>query len=199
MPGPFAAAPFLPRHPIPLPISMLALLGIGGGALASVTTTAAFPYEQMVSAKLSRMSRTDAAEYLDRRSTRFMLREAGVSDATVDAARAIVMTNEDVKAMAGLVVPTNTGAATDAAVPPTMTWMEVDEMNQRIKDKVGDAPRFIAADPMFLDESAALAAAAFPIDEAALIAKAKAFLFYGQGVERPELLNEDFVFMGPGE
>jgi len=55
----------------------------------------------------------------------------------------------------------------------------------------------ISSDPMFLDEAALLAEAAFPIDEATLIEKAKEFLFYGQGVEKPELLSESFCFMGP--
>merc|ERR1719238_1136623 len=55
----------------------------------------------------------------------------------------------------------------------------------------------IASDPMFLDEEAALAAAAFPIDEATLVDKAKTFLYYGQGVEAPDMLAESFVFMGP--
>ena len=210
-------------------LSMLTL--VGGGALASVVTPS-FPYEKMVMSKLSTMSRTDAAAYLGRHSTRFMLREAGVSDAIVDEARAIVMTNEDVKTMTGSVVPTMTPGPTSvtgagwglnpevdcvtayhpksnmgqpraralpkamaASVKPPMTMKEVDEMNALIQN--GMCPDFIAADAMFLDEASALAAAAFPIDEATLIAKAKAFLFYGQGVERPELLNDDFVFMGP--
>jgi len=55
----------------------------------------------------------------------------------------------------------------------------------------------IASDPMFLDEQAALEAAAFPLSEAELIERAKAFLYYGQGVEKPELLDESFIFMGP--
>jgi len=55
----------------------------------------------------------------------------------------------------------------------------------------------ILSDPMFLDEDALLAAAAFPISEDDLIEKAKAFLYYGQGVEKPELLGQSFCFMGP--
>jgi len=55
----------------------------------------------------------------------------------------------------------------------------------------------IIADPIFLDEEEALAAAAFPISEGELVDKAKAFLYYGQGVEKPELLSDDFAFMGP--
>lgn len=55
----------------------------------------------------------------------------------------------------------------------------------------------IEKDPMFLDEAAVLAAQGFPISEADLISKAKEYLYFGQGTEKPELLAEDFVFMGP--
>lgn len=55
----------------------------------------------------------------------------------------------------------------------------------------------IAGDAMFLDESAAIAAQAFPISEDELIKKAREYLFYGQGTEKPELLADEFVFMGP--
>merc|ERR1719231_1363516 len=50
---------------------------------------------------------------------------------------------------------------------------------------------------MFLDEEATLATQSFPIDEAALIRSSKKFLFNGQGVEKPDMLAADFVFMGP--
>lgn len=55
----------------------------------------------------------------------------------------------------------------------------------------------ISSDPMFLDEEAMLSVAAFLFSEADLIGKAKTFLYYGQGVEKPELLAEQFRFMGP--
>lgn len=55
----------------------------------------------------------------------------------------------------------------------------------------------IAADPMFFDESKAIAELGFAISEAELLLKAKEYLYYGQGVARPELLASDFVFMGP--
>lgn len=55
----------------------------------------------------------------------------------------------------------------------------------------------IEADPMFIDEAALLSAQDFPLSETELIAKAKEFLYFGQGVEKPTLLAEDFVFMGP--
>jgi hypothetical protein len=50
---------------------------------------------------------------------------------------------------------------------------------------------------MFLDEAALVSAQGFPISEAELIAKAKEFLYFGQGVKKPSMLAEDFVFMGP--
>ena len=55
----------------------------------------------------------------------------------------------------------------------------------------------IESDPMFLDEAAALSAQGFALSSEQLIAKTKEFLFYSQGVEKPELLDESFVFMGP--
>lgn len=59
------------------------------------------------------------------------------------------------------------------------------------------APLSIQDDPMFLDEVAAIDAQSFPIGEAALIAKAKEYLYFGQGTAKPELLAPEFVFMGP--
>jgi hypothetical protein len=59
----------------------------------------------------------------------------------------------------------------------------------------GKAFAEISSDPMFLDEQAALAEAAFPLSEADLIERAKTFLYYGQGVEKPELLDDSFVFV----
>merc|ERR1719454_1614597 len=50
---------------------------------------------------------------------------------------------------------------------------------------------------MFIDAQALVEAQAFPIPEAKLIAKAKEFLYFGQGVKKPSLLAESFVFMGP--
>merc|ERR1712176_639519 len=49
----------------------------------------------------------------------------------------------------------------------------------------------------FLDEQESLAKLEFPISEDELIIKAKEYLSAGQGVERPELLDSTFVFMGP--
>jgi len=51
---------------------------------------AKLPYEDIVSSKLSLMNAAEALEYLDRHSTRHVLQLAGVSDATVAEARAIV-------------------------------------------------------------------------------------------------------------
>merc|ERR1712087_848409 len=55
----------------------------------------------------------------------------------------------------------------------------------------------IASDAMFLDETASLTSLCFPLSETELITKAKTFLYYGQGTEKPDLLAPDFVFMGP--
>lgn len=48
-----------------------------------------------------------------------------------------------------------------------------------------------------VDEAAMLAEAQFPLEPVQLIKGAKRFLAYNQGVDKPELLDEDFVFMGP--
>jgi hypothetical protein len=55
----------------------------------------------------------------------------------------------------------------------------------------------VEKDPMFIDEASLIAAQGFPISETELISKAKEFLYFGQGVEDPSLLADDFVFMGP--
>lgn len=52
-------------------------------------------------------------------------------------------------------------------------------------------------DSIFLNEAESLAKLNFPTSEAELITKAKEFLSAGQGVERPELLDATFAFMGP--
>eukprot|EP00579_Thalassiosira_antarctica_P005422 CAMPEP_0201884956 /NCGR_PEP_ID=MMETSP0902-20130614/17643_1 /ASSEMBLY_ACC=CAM_ASM_000551 /TAXON_ID=420261 /ORGANISM="Thalassiosira antarctica, Strain CCMP982" /LENGTH=259 /DNA_ID=CAMNT_0048413977 /DNA_START=32 /DNA_END=811 /DNA_ORIENTATION=+ len=50
---------------------------------------------------------------------------------------------------------------------------------------------------LFLDEADALSKLDFPLSEVELTTKVKEFLSAGQGVERPELLAEEFSFMGP--
>jgi hypothetical protein len=55
----------------------------------------------------------------------------------------------------------------------------------------------ILSDPMFLDEAAAVSSQNFPLSEEELIYKAKEVLVSGVGLERPELIAEDFRFMGP--
>jgi len=52
-------------------------------------------------------------------------------------------------------------------------------------------------DSLFLNEAESLAELNFPTSEAELVTKAKEFLSAGQGVERPELLDATFTFMGP--
>ena len=50
---------------------------------------------------------------------------------------------------------------------------------------------------LFLDEASALSELNFPLSEAELITITKEYLSCGQGVERPELLASEFIFMGP--
>mmetsp|Transcript_80898 Transcript_80898/g.152921 ORF Transcript_80898/g.152921 Transcript_80898/m.152921 type:complete len:252 (+) Transcript_80898:33-788(+) len=71
--------------------------------------------------------------------------------------------------------------------PRTSITMQVTEV----------APTSVADNPMFLDEEAELAKAAFPISAPDLILKAKEYLANGQGVDAPDMLAEDFEFMGP--
>ena len=76
-------------------------LAFHGSPLPSIRRThspqmKAFPYEEMyeemVIAKLYKLTdRKDAVAYLDRHSTRFMLKEAGLSDSEVAEAKAIVL------------------------------------------------------------------------------------------------------------
>lgn len=58
-------------------------------------------------------------------------------------------------------------------------------------------PSTFIDDSIFVDEKEAFSALKFPITEDDLICKAKEFLSAGQGVERPELLDAAFIFMGP--
>ena len=70
-------------------------------------------------------------------------------------------------------------------------------VNMAATDVAEITPDALAADPMFFDESKAIAELGFAISEEELLLKAKEYLYYGQGVARPELLASDFVFMGP--
>ena len=70
-------------------------------------------------------------------------------------------------------------------------------VNMAASDVAEITPDALAADPMFFDESKAIAELGFAISEEELLLKAKEYLYYGQGVARPELLASDFVFMGP--
>ena len=163
--------------------------------------------------KLSRMSKAEAVEYLDMHSTRYMLREVGVPDSKVAAARKL-LSNGEIKEMTGSVVPlvrkfSSISELLDAPVltnwpalggsgawhsmrgpwpktpareqwTPPPGWQKPSKPVTSWYDqgtRLYTKPAVIAADKMFLDESAALAAAAFPIDEATLIQKAKTFLY----------------------
>ena len=70
-------------------------------------------------------------------------------------------------------------------------------VNMAASDVAEITPDALVADPMFFDESKAIAELGFAISEEELLLKAKEYLYYGQGVARPELLASDFVFMGP--
>ena len=70
-------------------------------------------------------------------------------------------------------------------------------VNMAASDVAEITPDALTADPMFFDESKAIAELGFAISEEELLLKAKEYLYYGQGVARPELLASDFVFMGP--
>jgi len=64
--------------------------------------------------------------------------------------------------------------------------------------EVDDQERVLAFEKaQVIDEAALLAASEFPISPEELITKAKIYLAYGQGVEKPELLAKDFEFVGP--
>ena len=54
-------------------------------------------------------------------------------------------------------------------------------------------PTAIEANPMFMDEEAVLAAQNFPLTRPLIPRKHSS---YGQGVEKPELLSDEFCFMG---
>jgi len=75
--------------------------------VSALTPTAApFPYEQMVTARLSQCkSKAEASAYLNRHSTRYMLREAGVPETAVYEACAMI----------GTVVPTISARAIESA------------------------------------------------------------------------------------
>ena len=81
--GMLAAAAALLRPPTAMPRSV-----VSRHASARMS---AFDYENIVASKLSFMNSEQALSYIDRHSTRFMLAEAGVSEAEVAEARAIIV------------------------------------------------------------------------------------------------------------
>lgn len=76
-------------------------------------------------------------------------------------------------------------AGADAPVEPEAEDSEVDEKVKAFEEA------------NIIDEAAMLAGSDFPIKPEQLIQLAKVYLAYGQGVEKPELLAEDFEFAGP--
>ena len=91
----------------------------------------------------------------------------------------------------------NGRAAGSVATPDAARFLRRTSVQMAVADAAVAEATPIEADPMFFDESKAIAELGFPISEEELLRKAKAYLYYGQGTERPELLAPDFVFMGP--
>jgi len=91
----------------------------------------------------------------------------------------------------------NGRAAGSVATPDVASFLRRTSVQMAVADAAVAEATPIEADPMFFDESKAIAELGFPISEEELLRKAKAYLYYGQGTERPELLAPDFVFMGP--
>ena len=91
----------------------------------------------------------------------------------------------------------NGRATGSVATPDVASFLRRTSVQMAVADAAVAEATSIEADPMFFDESKAIAELGFPISEEELLRKAKAYLYYGQGTERPELLAPDFVFMGP--
>ena len=91
----------------------------------------------------------------------------------------------------------NGRAAGSLATPDVASFLRRTSVQMAVADAAVAEATSIEADPMFFDESKAIAELGFPISEEELLRKAKAYLYYGQGTKRPELLAPDFVFMGP--
>ena len=95
-------------------------------------------------------------------------------------------------AQSGAVVQSWYDAGTRLVTPLELKARELKSQGQAVVDRRAEiAAKFetalIAKDPIFVDEAALVAAQGFPLTEAELITKAKEFLFFGQGVERPSL------------
>ena len=91
----------------------------------------------------------------------------------------------------------NGRAARSVATPDVASFLRCTGVQMAVADAAVAEATSIEADPMFFDESKAIAELGFAISEEDLLLKAKEYLYYGQGVARPELLASDFVFMGP--
>jgi len=84
-----------------------------------------------------------------------------------------------------------------AAAPTPKNSVGVDPVADSIELAAPVASSALIDDSIFLNEAEALANLNFPTSEDELIIKAKEFLSANQGVERPELLDATFSFMGP--
>jgi len=84
-----------------------------------------------------------------------------------------------------------------AAAPTPKNSVGVDPVADSIEPAAPLASSSLIDDSIFLNEAEALAKLNFPTSEDELIIKAKEFLSANQGVERPELLDATFSFMGP--
>lgn len=160
-----------------------------GNALPSVaasTVAGSFPYEQMVMAKLPFLSAKDAKVYLSCHSTRYYLKLAGMTEDEYKTATAVIAAAADA---AGVGSWYDAGIRLTTAFPPTKPAFA--------SEAAAAAARELAwqSDPMFLQDDGA--PSGFPIDEATLVRLAKKFLFNGQGVEKPDMIADDFCFMGP--
>lgn len=80
----------------------------------------------------------------------------------------------------------------------SVSAVELDESTTTAIDKPVFSPSSSLIDEsLFLNEEDSLASMSFPISLEELITKSKEFLSANQGVERPELLDDSFCFMGP--
>jgi len=83
------------------------------------------------------------------------------------------------------------------ATPTTSTSEDLVASTDSSEPATSSLSSVLIDDSIFLNEEESLAELKFPIFEAELINKAKEFLSAGQGVERPEILDATFTFMGP--
>lgn len=83
--------------------------------------------------------------------------------------------------------------STSLTPPAQISTPEKTDMPSEVVD-VADS---VTSNPMFVDEEESLAKAGFPIPPEELIMLTKKYLVASQGVDSPEMLAEDFNFVGP--